>query len=93
MGDYIILMHADAVEQESDAAWQAYLDMLRASGAFGGGSAIGAGVSLIYQKGINPPPPLPEAVKMMEWMPYGIVVIALALLCYAFAMAKKGVLR
>ena len=56
-------------------------------------SLIGAVVSLIYQKGINPPPPLPEAVKMMEWMPYGIVVIALALLWYAWTMAKKAVLR
>ena len=46
MGDYILLMHDDAVEQECGAAWQAYLDVLRSSGAFGGGSAIGAGVCL-----------------------------------------------
>lgn len=56
-------------------------------------SLIGAVVSLIYQKALNPPPPLPEAVKMMEWMPYGIVVIAAFLLWYAWSMAKKGVLR
>ena len=46
MGDYILLMHDDAVEQESDAAWQAYIGQLQTSGAFGGGSAIGAGICL-----------------------------------------------
>ncbi len=46
MGDYIMLMHGDAVEQETDSAWQAYIDQLQASGAFGGGSSIGAGICL-----------------------------------------------
>ncbi len=52
-------------------------------------SLIGAVVSLIYSKFINPPP----ALAMMEWMPYVIAVIAALLLWYASAMAKKAVLR
>ncbi|MGO4409178.1 MULTISPECIES: hypothetical protein [unclassified Brevundimonas] len=56
-------------------------------------SLIGAVVSLIYQKAINPPPPLPATMQVMGWMPYVIVVIALFLLWYAWTMAKRGVLR
>lgn len=55
MGDYILLMHDDSVEQESDSAWQAYIDQLRASGAMGGGSAIGAGICL-RKNGDSAPP-------------------------------------
>lgn len=55
MGDYIMLMHGDAVERESDSAWQAYIGQLQASGAFGGGSAIGAGLCL--RKNGDPAPP------------------------------------
>ncbi|MND74813.1 hypothetical protein D3C80_664170 [compost metagenome] len=56
-------------------------------------SLLGAVVSLIYSKFINPPPALPPEFAMMEWMPFGIVVIAALLLWYAWTMAKKGVLR
>ena len=56
-------------------------------------SLLGAVVSLIYSKFINPPPALPPEFAMMEWMPYVIVVIAALLLWYASAMAKKAVLR
>ena len=56
-------------------------------------SLIGAVVSLIYSKFINPPPALPPELAMMEWMPYVIALIAAFLLWYASAMAKKGVLR
>ena len=45
MNDYIIFMHDDAKE-ETAAAWEAYLTMLRASGRFSGGSEIGQGVCL-----------------------------------------------
>jgi len=43
MTDYLFLMHDDATAPESDAAWEAYLHKLRASGQFEGGSAIGPG--------------------------------------------------
>ena len=56
-------------------------------------SLIGAVVSLIYSKFINPPPALPPELAMMEWMPYVIALIAAFLLWYASAMAKKAVLR
>ncbi|MGH7026762.1 hypothetical protein [Brevundimonas sp.] len=56
-------------------------------------SLLGAVVSLIYSKFINPPPALPPELAMMEWMPYVIALIAAFLLWYAWTMAKKGVLR
>jgi hypothetical protein len=56
-------------------------------------SLIGAAVSLIYSKFVNPPPPLPPEMAMMEWMPYVITLIAAFLAWYAWTMAKKGVLR
>jgi len=56
-------------------------------------SLIGALVSLVYSKFINPPPALPPELAMTEWMPYVITVIAAFLLWYASAMAKKAVLR
>lgn len=42
MADYILLMHDDAAGGEE--AWEPYLQRLRQSGCFEGGSAIGAGV-------------------------------------------------
>jgi len=56
-------------------------------------SLIGAVVSLVYSKMINPPPALPPELAMMAWMPYVITLIAALLAWYAWAMAKKGVLR
>lgn len=56
-------------------------------------SLIGAVVSLIYSRFINPPPALPPELAMMEWMPYVIALVAAFLLWYAWAMAKKAVLR
>lgn len=56
-------------------------------------SLIGAVVSLIYSKMINPPPALPSELAMMQWMPYVITLIAAFLAWYAWTMAKKGVLR
>ena len=41
MGDYILLMHADAVADEGD--WEPYLRRLQLLGCFQGGSAIGPG--------------------------------------------------
>ena len=46
MNDYILFMHDDAAVNagaDSDAQWARYLAMLRASGRFMGGSAIGSG--------------------------------------------------
>lgn len=43
MADYLLLMHDDAASAETDAAWEAYLRVLRATGQFEGGSAIGLG--------------------------------------------------
>ena len=42
MADYIFLMHDDAISE--DAGWEPYLDGLKRSGCFQGGSAIGDGV-------------------------------------------------
>lgn len=55
-------------------------------------SLVGAVVSLVYGQFINPPPLTPD-MAAMKYMPYGIVVIAALLLWYAWAQAKKGVLR
>ncbi len=45
MAEFMLLMHGDTTSPESDAAWDAYFGRLQASGAFKGGSAIGAGGS------------------------------------------------
>ena len=45
MAEFMLLMHGDTTSPESDAAWEAYFRRLHASGAFKGGSAIGAGGS------------------------------------------------
>ena len=42
MPDYIFFMHDDARDGEDN--WEPYLTKLKASGSFGGGSAIGDGV-------------------------------------------------
>lgn len=42
MTDYIFLMHNDAIGEE--VSWEPYLQILRLSGHFQGGSAIGDGV-------------------------------------------------
>jgi len=56
-------------------------------------SLVGAVISLLYQKVINPPPPLPPEFAVMAWMPYVITLIAAFLAWYAWTMGKKGVLR
>ena len=56
-------------------------------------SLLGALVSMIYTKVMNPPPPPPAEMAMMAWMPYAILVIAAFLAWYAWTMEKKGVLR
>ncbi|MBK8630755.1 MAG: hypothetical protein IPN84_11280 [Sphingomonadales bacterium] len=43
MIDYILLMHDDARAEADDAAWARYFEHLHRSGAFEGGSSIGAG--------------------------------------------------
>jgi len=55
-------------------------------------SLVGAVVSLIYGKFMNPPPLTPE-MAAMSWMPWVIVLIAAFLAWYAWTMSKKGVLR
>ena len=42
MADYILFMHDDVIVD--DAAWEPYLQKLRQSGAFEGGSEIGDGI-------------------------------------------------
>lgn len=54
-------------------------------------SLLGAVGSLAYGLA-NPMPPLPEAMAMMSYMPWVIVLIAAVLAAYAWTMAKKGVL-
>ncbi|MFN4040503.1 MAG: hypothetical protein ACK4I0_02435 [Brevundimonas sp.] len=56
-------------------------------------SFLGALISLIYGKLVDPPPAPPVGMEVTEWMPYGILLIAALLLWYALAMAKRGVLR
>lgn len=55
-------------------------------------SLVGAVVSLIYGKFMNPPPLTPE-MAAMSWMPWVIVLIAAFLAWYAWTMSNKGVLR
>ena len=56
-------------------------------------SLLGALVSLIYGKLIDPPPPAPPEMAAMGWMPFVILLIAVLLFGYAFNMRKRGVLR
>ena len=59
MNEYLLLMHTDATDTAiaHDATrWMQYLESLRASGQFDGGSAIGAGV--LCRKG-SPDAPAP----------------------------------
>ena len=56
-------------------------------------SLLGALVSLIYGKLIDPPPPAPPELAAMSWMPIVILLIAILLFGYAFNMRKRGVLR
>ena len=55
-------------------------------------SLLGALVSLIYSKLIDPPPLSPD-MAAMAWMPWVILLIAAFLAWYAWFMAKRGVLR
>lgn len=55
-------------------------------------SLFGAVVSLVFGL-MNPMPGLPPEMAMMKFMPWAIAAIAAALLLYARAMARKGVLR
>ena len=55
-------------------------------------SLVGAVVSLVFGL-MNPMPGLPPEMAAMKVMPWIIAVISAALLFYARAMAKKGVLR
>ncbi|WBT05391.1 hypothetical protein PFY01_11755 [Brevundimonas vesicularis] len=56
-------------------------------------SLLGALISLIYGKLIDPPPPAPPELTAMRWIPIFILLIAILLFGYAFNMRKRGVLR
>ncbi|NSX33317.1 hypothetical protein HTK96_08035 [Brevundimonas vesicularis] len=56
-------------------------------------SLLGALISLIYGKLIDPPPPAPPELAAMSWMPIVILLIAVLLFGYAFNMRERGVLR
>ncbi|WP_242078473.1 hypothetical protein [Brevundimonas diminuta] len=56
-------------------------------------SLVGALISLIYGKLIDPPPPASPELAAMSWMPIVILLIAILLFGYAFNMRKRGVLR
>ena len=56
-------------------------------------SLLGALISLIYGKLIDPPPPAPPELAAMSWMPIVILLIAVLLFGYAFNMRRRGVLR
>ncbi|WP_296817322.1 hypothetical protein [Brevundimonas sp.] len=55
-------------------------------------SLLGAVISLIYGKFMNPPP-FSEEMAAMGFMPWVITAIAVFLAWYAWTMSKKGVLR
>src|SRR5205823_1466166 len=44
MADYIFLMHGDVATAEDEGSWEPYLQKLKESGSFEGGSAIGDGI-------------------------------------------------
>jgi hypothetical protein len=46
MKDFLLLMHNDPTAPSTDDQWSAYLQRLRATGRFQGGSSIGGGVSV-----------------------------------------------
>ena len=52
MPDYLLVMHDDTVADAPD--WQPYLDKLRQTGCFHGGSAIGEGVC-VRKSGVPAP--------------------------------------
>lgn len=56
-------------------------------------SLIGAVVSLLYGKVIDPAPAPPPEMAVSAWMPYAIAGIAALLAWYAWAMRGRGVLR
>lgn len=56
-------------------------------------SLLGVVVTSVYQKLINPMPPLPPEMAVMGYIAWAILVIAAFLLWYAWTMSKKGVLR
>ena len=56
-------------------------------------SLIGAVVSLLYGKVIDPAPAPPPEMAVSAWMPYVIAGIAALLAWYAWAMRGRGVLR
>ncbi len=58
MTDFILFMHDDAQAEADDAAWDNYFGTLHRSGAFEGGSAIGAGQS--FRKAGMPGPASPH---------------------------------
>ena len=56
-------------------------------------SFLGALISLLHGLLINPMPPLPEAMAMMQYMPWVILLITALLFWYAWTMRGRGVLR
>ena len=55
MLEYLLLMHDDTTRAADDAAdpgWEPYLSMLRTSGAFQGGSAVGGGVCVRQSRAV-----------------------------------------
>jgi len=55
MSDYVMLMHNDPVRSSSERDWEIYIDALKQTGKFRGGSAIGPGVCR-RKAGTAPPP-------------------------------------
>ena len=56
-------------------------------------SLLGAVVSLLYGAVIDKAPAPPPEMAVMAYMPYVIAVVAALLLWYAWAMARRGLLR
>lgn len=63
MNDYILLMHDDTATKPTDAAWEAYFDMLHASGAVQGGSSVGKGAAF-RREGPNSAKPGAESAHL-----------------------------
>ncbi len=57
MNDYILLMHDDVPEagrKASESGWDSYIATLVASGQFGGGSTVGAGICVHKDGAVRP---------------------------------------
>lgn len=54
MTDYILLMHNDVTGDTKLSEWGPYLEKLRSTGLFQGGSAVGSGICMRREGAVSP---------------------------------------